>query len=94
MAVTAASLKVNRPEFANADNTVVTNFIAKAERRHCSDVWGDAYDDGVELLTCDMLARSPFARDLRLVKESGRTVYFDEWTAMARQFGGAYRLYP
>lgn len=97
MAVTPASLATNRPEFSSvvaARPTLVANFIAKAERVTDAEVWGDSYDDGVELLVCDMLARSPFARELRLVADDNTTVYRDEWTGLARKFGGAFRLYP
>lgn len=97
MAVTPASLAINRPEFAQvvaARAALVTNFIAKAERDLCEEVLGDAFDDAVELHTCDQLARSPFARELRLVPDESITVYYEELERMLRKYGGAWRLYP
>ena len=97
MAVTPASLAVHRPEFAAAvaaHLTLVTSMIEKAERATDADVWGDSFDDGVELLVCDMLARSPYCRDLRLVRDGTRTVYRDELETQIKKFGGAWRLYP
>jgi len=96
MAVTAASLKVNHPEFDNSalPDAVITAFIAQATLLHCEEVWGDDFDFGVEWKTCHLLALSPYGRSLKLVQDKKKTIYGDEWTRREKQVGTAWRLLP
>jgi len=92
VAVTALSVKMKHPEFDNVADATVVLYITQAENCHDSTVWGDLYDDGVEYKTCDLLARSPYARNLRLVNEGDTTIYQYEWERMRNQVGAAYRM--
>ena len=94
MAVTAASLRLARPEFLSASDDVINPMIAAAYLAHDAEVWGSLLDLGVELYVCDQLARSPYARDLRLQKDEERTVYQHELARLRRQVGGAWRVLP
>ena len=94
MAVTAASLKVAHPEFTSAPDVVVNAAIASAVGFHDSEVWGTLLDTGVELKTCDLLARSPYGRDMRLVKDGLTTVYSLEWERLRTQVARAWRVLP
>ena len=94
MAVTAASLKAAHPEFGAAPDAVVTATIARSVACHDSEVWGTLLDMGVDLHTCDLLARSPYAREMRLVKAEQTTVYRMEWERLKQQVARAWRVIP
>lgn len=94
MAVTAASIRAAHPEFEPVADAVVLPVIAAAYLAHDATVWGDLLDVGVDLYVCDQLARSPFARHLRLAKQEERSVYQYEWERLRRQVGAAYRVLP
>lgn len=86
MTVTASTLKEAFPEFDGATDAHVTATIALATARCHSATWGDLRDQGIMYMSCDLLARSPFARDMRLVAKDGTTVYqetFDQLLAAA-----------
>jgi len=92
VAVTAASLKAKHSEFDVVADATVTLFITHSESLHDETVWGDLYDYGVEYKACDLLARSPYARNLRLVPEGDVTIYQREWERMQTQVASAYRM--
>lgn len=58
MAVTFATLKTLHPEFAPVADARVTAFIEIASRRVSATQWGTKEDDGVDLLTCHLLAKA------------------------------------
>lgn len=62
------------PEFDSADPDAVTAALAQADRQ-VSDTWVERREDFVGYVAADLLARSPFGRDARLVKQGGDTVY-------------------
>lgn len=92
MAVTAASLKARHPEFASQSDATVESYIAQAEAGHDATVWGDLYDSGVDFKACDLMARQPFGRKLRLDKKETETTYEKEWNRLRNQVGAAYRM--
>ena len=96
MAVTAADIRTKHPEFDITRNTdaVIDAFIARAVAVHCAEVWGDLLDIGIEWKTCDMMARSPYARELRLERDEERTIYQEEWERLKNQVAHAWRVLP
>ena len=96
MAVTAADIRTKHPEFDIPRNTdvVLNAYIADAVLLHCAEVWGTRLDLGVEWKTCDLLARSPYGRELRLEKDETRTIYQAEWERIRDQVSHAFRLLP
>ena len=97
MAVTVASLRADHPEFADTDhpsNAEVQAAIDRADRLYSDAELGDLYDDAVDLKACQSLARSPFARDLRLQKNSRATVYDDDLRQILEPVGRAERVIP
>jgi hypothetical protein len=92
MAVTVASLRAAHREFADTDHPTdaeVQAAIDKAERFYSEACLGTLYDDAVELKACQALARSPFARDLRLVKDKGATIFDEELRMIVEPTGRA-----
>lgn len=94
MAVTAADIKADHSEFVPVADAVVTAYIAKAVAVHDAEVWGTLLDIGVEWKTCDLLARSPFGRELRLERSEERTIYQEEWERLKNQVAHAWRELP
>jgi len=95
VAVTRASLRTNNPEFEDAPDDVIDAKIANATARVSTTVVGDTViDNAVEQLACHLLALSPFARDMRLVREDSTTIYMDEYHRIIESQGRAYRVLP
>jgi len=94
MAVTVADLRREFPEFTPAPDAVLEAAIAAGYVAHDAQVWGSHLDLGVMLYACDRLARSPYARDLRLQMQDGRSVYQTELERLRGQVGAAWRVLP
>jgi len=94
VAVTAADIKADHSEFDAVSDAMVTRYIAKAVAVHDAEVWGSLLDLGVEWKTCDLLARAPFARDLRLQADEEKTIYQSEWERLRGQVSHAWRVLP
>lgn len=94
MAVTRSSLLVEHPEWANAPTDIVDAKLATAQNLLSSDVLGDLYDYAVVLKTCQLLAVSPFARDMELSMSDGTTIYDRALSDILIPAGSAYRVSP
>jgi hypothetical protein len=55
MAVTAASIKEQFPEFGSIDSVVITRWLDYAGRNHNETQWGGKSDDGLSWLTAHFL---------------------------------------
>lgn len=94
MAVTRASLLIEHPEWANASSALVDAKLATAQNLLDSDVLGDLYDYAVVLKTCQLLAISPFARDMKLSASNGTTIYDHALEEILIPAGTAHRVLP
>jgi hypothetical protein len=99
MAVTRASLLIEHPEWANAPTDLVDAKLATAQNLLDSDVLGDLYDYAVVLKTCQLLASSPYARDMKLSLESRdgkitHTLYDGALREILEPAGAAHRVEP
>ena len=63
------------PEFADSDDWLVQSRLNQAHRAFSEEVFGARYLDAVRYKTADLLASSPLARNLRLDKGDGASVY-------------------
>lgn len=92
MAVTIASIRAAHREFSDTDHPTdgeVQSAIDRAERALSEDSLGTVYDDAVDLMACQILARSPYARDLRLTKDSMATIFDDQLRQLLEPIGRA-----
>lgn len=71
MAVTAASIQAEFPEFAETDTALITAKIGDATRRISAEIWGNLTDDGVKYLACHLVAMSPLGEQSKLELKSG-----------------------
>lgn len=94
MTVTRTSLLTEHPEWANAPTDLVDAKLAAAKALLDTDVLGDLYDYAVVLKTCQLLALSPFSRDMRLSKDDGTTIYDRELHDILIPAGSAHRVEP
>lgn len=76
--MTIAELRALAPEWDGAPDDVVQGAIDAAEAT-IDSTWGAHLERGLVVLASRKLARSPFARDMRLVSREGVTVYDAEW---------------
>lgn len=72
--MTVVEFVERHPEFRNA-GALIGPTIADAKKRLNSVVLGDVYESAIALLTCDLLARTPYGQTLRLVDDKGETTY-------------------
>lgn len=72
---TVAEFKIAFPEFRSALDSLVQAKLDSAARQTDACVWGNTYLDGVMTRTADMLARTPFGKQLQLANRDGTTVY-------------------
>ena len=88
MAVTTASFKLRFPEFADADTGVIDGALTSTIARTNGDMSEAEKDELVCLRLADFLARSPFARDLKLmVATEGDTAYSKPLRALTLKVG-------
>ena len=93
MAVTRTTLIADFPEFTGADSTMVTAKIAIATARVNSSVLGDQHDNAVTLLSCHLIATSPYNRDQRMSFGDADS-YYAEYLELIRPAGHLTRLTP
>ena len=97
MAVTVADIRANHRDFANTDHPTdaeVQAAIDRAEAQLDESTLGDQYDDAVEMMTCQDLATSGYARDLRLRKDSERTLFDQRLERILMTRGRSQRPIP
>lgn len=94
MAVTRTSFLAEQPEWANAPTDLVDAKLATAQNLLDSDVLGDLYDYAVVLKTCQLLAVSPFARDMERSSNDGTTIYDRALNDILIPAGTAHRVAP
>ncbi len=93
MTVTIASLRVSNPEFTDVADALLTALLAEAEAEIDTGSWPAAIrDNGVRLLACDKVARSPFGGMSHLVDDDGMTIYSSELRRLTQRVGGSYRV--
>lgn len=97
MAVTIASLRAAHREFAEVDHP--TDAEVQAAIDHATSLLDQAglgalYDNAVDLMACQLLALSPFARDLRLEKYEHATIFDQPLNDILEVMGRAYRVIP
>ncbi len=96
MAVTVASLRADRPEFAPTDDAVVQAAITAAANEVDDAVFGVKTDEAVSLLAAHKLSISPFGQQARLAPKAqggglhGSTIYGVEYDALTRQCAGGF----
>jgi hypothetical protein len=85
--VTAASFRLEYPEFENAGDDLVLPKLAAAAVRTDARFFGAKYDHALGLRTADLLARSPFARDMQLIAKDDTTTYSRQLTELIEEVG-------
>jgi hypothetical protein len=81
--VTVQEFKAQFPEFANADDALVSAFLDSATLRCPVGVWGTLADEGVKWTAASLLAQSPMARSMELAAD-GTSVYDGELVRLKR----------
>ena len=97
MATTVASVRATHREFLVEDHPTdaeIQSAIDRAERLLDEDELEDLYDDAVDLKVCQLLARAPYGRDLRLMKNSMATIYDEDLNAILEPLGRSERVIP
>jgi hypothetical protein len=92
MAVTAASFKVARPEFVDAEDAFITATIAQALQRIDPAIFGDETDTATIYLTAHYIAISPFGRNAKLSSKEGETVYHTLFRQIQREKAGGHHV--
>lgn len=76
MAVPSLSqFRIRYPEFAQTADAVTQAVIDDAAGMFSESAMGDQHTQAVMAQAADFLARSPFARDMKLVLKDGSTAY-------------------
>lgn len=78
MAVTPSEFVANYPEFAEMLTTnpaALQNVLDDAYKKTPVALWTTLTDEGAQLRAAQALAQSPFARNLELANNDGKTVY-------------------
>lgn len=70
------------PEFAEATDGMIEGAIRGASAKVDAATAGTSYERLLGLRVAQILARSPFARNMTLVLKDGRTIYDDETTEL------------
>ena len=92
MTVTITSLRVTNPEFEDVTDALITALLVEAEAWIDGSSWPSTVrDQGVRLLACDKIARSPFGGMSHLIFPNGETIYSKELQKLTRRVGGSYR---
>lgn len=95
MAVGASEFLARYPEFTKAQTIapgLIDACLTEAATLTDATVWGDKQSIGIMLRAADMLARSPFARDMKLVSKDDETVYSIRLRDLKRSVAGGYRV--
>ena len=73
MAVTAANIIAEFPEFADVPVTDIDFKIADAVGRINTTIWGTLTDQGVKYLACHLIATGPLGEQAKLDTDGGTT---------------------
>lgn len=82
--MTVADFKAAMPEFQDAPEPLVETALQDAAELCPESVWGEFTDNGIRYTAARRLALSPYARELALVGDDGRTVYDRDLEAYKR----------
>lgn len=94
MAVAVVDIRSQHQEFADTSATpdaVIQGAIDDAEGFLDPTVFGDQYDLAVRWYTCHLLAASPFSEDMRLQKDRGVSIYWENLERLMRAYSVPYR---
>jgi hypothetical protein len=72
------------PEFASAEDELVTACLLRAETQIAPEIWLDQEDEGHGLLTAHILALSPNGQMARMTSD-GKTTYGTEYVKLREQ---------
>jgi hypothetical protein len=75
MAVDADTFDTRFPEFAGRPDDLLEASLEAARGRTHATTWGTSRDEGILYLTAELLARSPFGREMRMVLKNETTAY-------------------
>lgn len=92
MAVTAAQIKAEFPEFVRTDPALLTAKINDAIALLHQSTLGDDYDQGVKYMACHLLTLSPsgeFARLKTPDKDGATSTYERSFKTILRKVAGA-----
>ena len=92
MAVTAAQIIAEFPEFADVPTADIDFKLADAVGRINATIWGALTDQGVKYLTCHLLAVSPLGEQAKLETEDGQTVYFQTYKRLMASVSSGCRV--
>ena len=92
MAVTAAQIILEFPEFADIPVADIDFKIADAVGRINAEIWGTLTDQGVKYLACHLLAVSPLGEQAKLETEEGGTVYFQTYERLMKSVASGCRV--
>ena len=76
--------KTRYPEFATTADALLLAVIDDAAGMFAANVMGAQHTQAVMAQAADFLARSPFARDMKLVLKDGSTAYSDHVERLRR----------
>lgn len=79
---TLANFRVQFPEFASADDTLVQAWLDAAALEIDEDVWGDKAPQGHMYLAAHKLALSPYGQAARLAKSATDSTYNEHFTRL------------
>lgn len=77
--MTLAEFRIVFPELNTAGDTIVTRFLASAERSIDADLYGDRFDDAHGYLAAHLLCLSPYGKNARLSSKEGKTTYGERY---------------
>lgn len=97
MPTSVADIRAAYREFSAATHPTDAEIQARidaAERDLDQAVLGDQYDDAIQLWVAQSLARSSYARDLRLKKDEHATIFDEPLRAILEPLGRSWRTLP
>lgn len=82
---TVAEFLADYPEFTGCPETLIQKRLDLAVLRTDATVWGSAYQAGVKLRAADLLAKTPEGKAMRLMLDSGKSIFWDDLQGMIRR---------
>lgn len=92
MAVTAAQIQAEFPEFAETPDAVIDAKIADAQARISTATWGSLNDQGVKYLACHLIAMMPQGEQSKLMVEKEVTEYLLEYRRLLASVASGCRV--
>lgn len=80
------------PVFKDAAPTLIQSKLDDAAGQIFAPTWGDKADQGQAYLAAHLLAIDPMGEDMRLSKDSDKTVYFMNYKRLVRQVAFGFRV--